>query len=50
VVKQGNDELREELNKGLKEVLESGEYDTIYKKWFHKPVPPGIKTATHEPT
>jgi polar amino acid transport system substrate-binding protein len=49
VVAQGNNELREELNTGLKEVLESGEYETIYKKWFHKPVPPGIKTATHEP-
>jgi polar amino acid transport system substrate-binding protein len=50
VVAQGNDELREALNEGLKEVLESGEYETIYKKWFHKPVPPGIESATHEPS
>lgn len=50
VVQQGDDELREALNEGLKEVIESGEYETIYKKWFHKPVPPGIGTTTHEPS
>ena len=50
VVKQGDDELREALNEGLKEVIDSGEYKTIYQKWFHKPVPPGIGTTTHEPT
>jgi polar amino acid transport system substrate-binding protein len=49
VVQQGDEELLDELNEGLKEVLESGEYETIYKKWFHKPVPPGIETTTHEP-
>ena len=50
VVKQGDDELREALNEGLKEVIESGEYKTIYTRWFHKPVPPGIGTTTHEPS
>jgi polar amino acid transport system substrate-binding protein len=50
VVQQGDDALREELNEGLQEVIDSGEYETIYKKWFHKPVPPGIGTTTHEPT
>ena len=50
VVKQGDDELREELNKGLKEVLESGEYSKIYEKWFHKPPPKEVFTATHEPS
>jgi polar amino acid transport system substrate-binding protein len=50
VVQQGDEELLDELNEGLKEVIDSGEYKTIYKKWFHKPVPPGIGTTTHEPT
>ena len=36
--------------KGSTEVIDSGEYKTIYKKWFHKPVPPGIGTTTHEAT
>jgi polar amino acid transport system substrate-binding protein len=48
VVQQGDEELLEELNDGLKEVIDSGEYKTIYTKWFHKPVPPGIGTTTHE--
>ena len=40
VVQQGDEELLDELNEALKEVIDSGEYETIYKKWFHKPVPP----------
>jgi polar amino acid transport system substrate-binding protein len=48
VVQQGDEELLEELNDGLKEVIDSGEYKAIYTKWFHKPVPPGIGTTTHE--
>ena len=32
----------------LKEVIDSGEYKTIYTKWFHKPVPPGIGSTTHK--
>ncbi len=50
VVQQGDEELLDELNEGLKEVIDSGEYKTIYTKWFHKPVPPGIGTTTHEAT
>jgi polar amino acid transport system substrate-binding protein len=50
VVQQGDEELLDELNEGLGEVIDSGEYETIYKKWFHKPVPPGIGTTTHEAT
>jgi polar amino acid transport system substrate-binding protein len=50
VVPQGDEELLDELNKALTEVIDSGEYETIYKKWFHKPVPPGIGTTTHEAT
>jgi polar amino acid transport system substrate-binding protein len=50
VVKQGNEELLDELNEGLKEVLEAGEYTTIYKKWFHKAPPQEVFTATHEAT
>jgi polar amino acid transport system substrate-binding protein len=48
VVKQGNTELLDELNGALKEIVDSGEYATIFKKWFHKPPPAEIKTATHE--
>jgi len=50
VVQQGDEELLDELNEGLEEVIDSGEYTTIYKKWFHKPVPPGIGSTTHEAT
>jgi polar amino acid transport system substrate-binding protein len=50
VVQQGDEELLDELNEALSEVIDSGEYETIYKKWFHKPVPPGIGTTTHEAT
>jgi len=50
VVQQGDEELLDELNEGLAEVIDSGEYKTIYTKWFHKPVPPGIGTTTHEAT
>jgi ABC-type amino acid transport substrate-binding protein len=50
VVQQGDEELLDELNQGLEEVIDSGEYETIYKKWFHKPVPPGIGSTTHEPS
>lgn len=50
VVQQGDEELLDELNEGLAEVIDSGEYKTIYKKWFHKPVPAGIGTTTHEAT
>jgi len=48
VVQQGEEELLDELNKALKEVVDSGEYETIYEKWFHKPAPQEIHTATHE--
>jgi polar amino acid transport system substrate-binding protein len=48
VVQQGDEELLGELNDALEEVIDSGEYKTIYTKWFHKPVPPGIGTTTHE--
>lgn len=33
-VKKGNDEVREQINEGLQKIKESGEYDTIYNKWF----------------
>jgi polar amino acid transport system substrate-binding protein len=48
VVQQGDEELLDELNEALKEVIDSGEYKTIYTKWFHKPVPPGIGSTTHK--
>lgn len=50
VVQQGDEELLDELNEGLKEVLDAGEYTTIYKKWFDKAPPQEVFTATHEAT
>jgi ABC-type amino acid transport substrate-binding protein len=50
VVRQGDEELLDELNEGLKEVLDDGEYTKIYKKWFEKAPPPEVFTATHEAT
>ncbi len=48
VVAQGNEELLNELNKGLMEVKEDGTYTKIYKKWFHREPPKAILTATHK--
>lgn len=50
VVKQGDTQLLDELNRGLKEVLEDGEYTKIYKKWFGHAPPQEVFTATHEAT
>jgi polar amino acid transport system substrate-binding protein len=50
VVQQGDEELLDERNEGLKEILEDGEYTTIYKKWFGKAPPQEVFTATHEPS
>jgi polar amino acid transport system substrate-binding protein len=50
VVQQGDEGLLDELNKGLKEVLDAGEYTKIYKKWFGKAPPEEVFTATHEAT
>jgi polar amino acid transport system substrate-binding protein len=47
-VAQGEEELLEEINEGLKEVEEDGTYTKIYKKWFHLEPPKAIFTATHE--
>lgn len=47
-VAQGNTELLEEINKGLKEVEEDGTYTKIFKKWFHFEPPKAIFSATHE--
>lgn len=35
-VKKGNTEVLELLNRGIKSVKESGEYELIYNKWFGK--------------
>jgi polar amino acid transport system substrate-binding protein len=51
VVPQGEDELREELNSALEEVIDGGEYATIYKKWFGKaPSPEIFRAEPHEPS
>jgi ABC-type amino acid transport substrate-binding protein len=47
-VAQGETELLEEINEGLKEVEEDGTYAKIYKKWFRLEPPKAIFTATHE--
>lgn len=47
-VAQGETELLEEINKGLKEVEEDGTYTKIFKKWFHAPPPKAVFSATHE--
>lgn len=47
-VAQGDTELLEEINQGLKEVEEDGTYKTIYKKWFHLEPPKAIFSATHK--
>lgn len=33
-VRKDNQELADDINKALKEIKESGEYDAIYEKWF----------------
>ena len=47
-VAQGDTELLEGLNEGLKEVEEDGTYAKIYEKWFHHEPPASIETATHK--
>ncbi len=46
-VAQGETELLDEINKGLKEVEEDGTYTTIYEKWFKLEPPKAIFSATH---
>jgi polar amino acid transport system substrate-binding protein len=50
VVKQGDTELLEELNEGLKEAMDDGTYKMIYEKWFKHEPPQEIYSATHEPS
>jgi len=47
-VKQGDTELLEELNEGLKEVIDNGTYAKLYEQWFKHTPPKEIETATHE--
>lgn len=49
-VKQGETELLEELNEGLKQVIDDGTYAKLYEKWFKHEPPKEIETATHEAT
>jgi len=49
-VKQGETELLEELNEGLKAVIDDGTYAKLYEKWFKHEPPKEIETATHEAT
>lgn len=47
-VAQGNSELLEEINGGLKEIEKDGTYTKLYKKWFHREPPKAIFSATHK--
>jgi polar amino acid transport system substrate-binding protein len=47
-VGQGETELLEELNEGLKETIDDGTYAQIYEKWFKHAPPKSIESATHE--
>ncbi|HEV7564065.1 MAG TPA: transporter substrate-binding domain-containing protein, partial [Solirubrobacterales bacterium] len=47
-VGQGETELLEKLNEGLKKVEEDGTYAKLYEKWFHHEPPASIESATHE--
>jgi ABC-type amino acid transport substrate-binding protein len=49
-VAQGETELLEELNKGLKEVIDDGTYAKIYEQWIKHEPPKEIESATHEAT
>lgn len=48
-VAQGNTELLDEINLGLKEVEEDGTYAKIYRRWFHTEPPKAIFSASREP-
>jgi ABC-type amino acid transport substrate-binding protein len=47
-VAQGEEDLLDEINQGLKEVMDDGTYDKIYEKWFKLEAPKEIFSATHE--
>lgn len=47
-VAQGETELLEQLNEGLKEAIDDGTYAKIYEKWFKHEPPEEIESATHE--
>jgi polar amino acid transport system substrate-binding protein len=46
-VAQGETELLDEINQGLKEVEDDGTYKTIYEKWFKLAPPQAIFSASH---
>jgi polar amino acid transport system substrate-binding protein len=47
-VAQGESDLLEEINTGLKEVMDDGTYKKIYEKWFKLEPPEAIFSSTHE--
>ncbi len=47
-VAQGDTELLDELNDGLKAVIEDGTYAKLYEKWFKHAPPKSIASATHK--
>jgi polar amino acid transport system substrate-binding protein len=47
-VAQGETELLEEINEGLKATIDDGTYAKLYEKYFKHAPPESIATATHE--
>jgi polar amino acid transport system substrate-binding protein len=47
-VAEGETSLLESINEGLAAILKNGTYAKLYEKWFHKPPPKAIFSATHE--
>jgi ABC-type amino acid transport substrate-binding protein len=47
-VAQGETDLLDEINQGLKEIQDDGTYKRIYEKWFKLEPPKSIFSATHE--
>lgn len=41
MVRQGNEAFRDAAIKGLHDVMRSGEFTTLYDRWFTSPIPPG---------
>jgi glutamate/aspartate transport system substrate-binding protein len=40
MVRQGNDTFRDAAIRGLHDVMQSGQFKTLYDRWFTSPIPP----------
>lgn len=50
VVRQGEEELLDEVNEALQEIKDDGTLNELYEKWLEVPVPKELLSATHEPS